>query len=303
MFFEIVESGLSEKFEELEITRIKKFCASTKGEIPPPIVDKSKLHDPCEEYVEGLTAQPFWSNNQHPDFTRWIPALEESAPIIRRELESVLKQDAENQQELFKADSKYQQTMGKGWSAVRLQRLGEWNEDTTQRFPLTTRLIKSLPIPFAMRGVMFAKHDPHSTVKSHSDGRNFILTAHLGLTVPKDCILTVGNEQKEWTPNGMLVFDTSYTYSEENKSDEDRYVLSIDFWHPDLTPAERRSLEWIYDTRNKFESNRASEIDCSWVKQKKPLTTQAYIDSKKGMGAKFVEFFSDGGLVKFNPLK
>jgi hypothetical protein len=31
-------------------------------------------------------------------------------------------------------------------------------------------------------------------------------------------------------------------------------VLIIDFWHPELSEAERAGLEYIYDLRNKFES-------------------------------------------------
>ena len=39
-----------------------------------------------------------------------------------------------------------------------------------------------------------------------------------------------------------------------NDSDEDRYVLIIDFWHPELTEDEQEALEFIYDARNKFET-------------------------------------------------
>ena len=48
-------------------------------------------------------------------------------------------------------------TMGEGWTAFRLQRLGQWNEANTQVFPRTTEIIRGLNIPLAVRGVMFAK--------------------------------------------------------------------------------------------------------------------------------------------------
>lgn len=47
--------------------------------------------------------------------------------------------------------------MGEGWTAFRLQRLGQWNEANTRTFPLTTEIIRGLNIPLAVRGVMFAK--------------------------------------------------------------------------------------------------------------------------------------------------
>lgn len=41
-------------------------------------------------------------------------------------------------------------------------------------------MLAELDIPFAVRGVMFAKQAPGTGVQPHSDGRNFILTLHLG---------------------------------------------------------------------------------------------------------------------------
>ena len=62
MFFDIVESGLSAKFNAQEIPRILKFCAYAKEEIPKPI-PQVKMHDPCEEFIDGLTAQPWWNSD------------------------------------------------------------------------------------------------------------------------------------------------------------------------------------------------------------------------------------------------
>ena len=95
-------------------------------------------------------------------------------------------------------------------------------------------------------------------VKPHSDGRNFILTCHLGLDIPKDCWIAVGGERREWQTNKAIVFDTSFTHETYNNSEDDRFVLIIDFWHPELTLPERQALEYIYDARNKFESGELS---------------------------------------------
>lgn len=299
LFFDIVESGLYAKFTPVELERVTKFISFARGSAKMPDVDREALHDPCEEFITGLTAKPWWDASL-PEFSAWVPALSDATPIIRRELESVLAQEAES---TFKADSNYQQTMGKGWTAFRLQRLGEWNDENSTRFPQTTRLIQALPIPLAVRGVMFAKQEPNSGVAAHSDGRNFILTAHVGLNVPTGCSITVGRETKTWVENGVIIFDTSFTHETSNPTDTERYVLIIDFWHPELSAAEREALQLVYKWRNQFESGKVKDIDAPWVKEGKPLTTQAYIDSKKGIGAKIATFFSDGGLIKFNPIR
>ena len=145
--------------------------------------------------------------------------------------------------------------MGSGWSAIRLQRLGQWNSENCQEFPKTYELLKQLNIPLAVRGVCFARQAPGSGVQPHSDGRNFILTSHLGLKVPDSgCWIKVGDEKRTWQVGKLTTLDTSFSHSTGNDSNEDRHVLIIDFWHPELTEAERAALSFVYDLRNKFES-------------------------------------------------
>jgi len=47
--------------------------------------------------------------------------------------------------------------------------------------------------------------------------------------------------------------DTTFEHETGNESEEERYVLIIDFWHPGLTLVERAALREFYDLRNKFE--------------------------------------------------
>ena len=75
MFFDIVESGLSAKFNAEEIPRILKFCAYAKEEIPKPI-PQVKMHDPCEEFIDGLTAQPWWNSDDRSLFP-WMEGKKE----------------------------------------------------------------------------------------------------------------------------------------------------------------------------------------------------------------------------------
>jgi len=293
LFFDIVESGLNDRFDEDAITKIHKFCQYAKCIISAP-EPQGFMHDPIEEFVEGLSAKAWWD----PSTFAWVKGLEDKSAVINAELESVLKQ-----QQVFQGDSPAQRLMGAGWTAFRLQRLGNWNKENIALFPETTKILEGLDIPFAVRGVMFAKQQPGSGVQAHSDGRNFILTAHLGLkipTQPESCWISVAGEKRSWEKNKVMIFDTSFTHETDNTSDSDRYVLIVDFWHPELSKQEREALEFIYDTRNKFETGKAEEIDCSYVKSGKPITVDEYVKSKTGFGNAFANFFAGGGLVKFN---
>jgi aspartyl/asparaginyl beta-hydroxylase (cupin superfamily) len=203
--------------------------------------------------VEGLTARPFWDAAEQPELFPWAARLEASAGVIRREFEANLRGNAARDE--FASDSAWQnQVMGEGWSAIRLQRLGVWNAENCQKFPGSYELLRSLGIPLAVRGVCFARQQPRSGVQPHSDGRNFILTSHLGLSVPDGCWIQVGEERRSWTEGRLTTVDTSFRHSTGNPSDSVRDVLIIDYWHPELTEAERAALEFVYDLRNKFES-------------------------------------------------
>ena len=253
-FFEDVEAGLFdiEAFwlkKGQDIDRVRRFKKSAVGEILPPIGDVSG-HEPSEEHIEGLTAKPFWDAATEPDLFPWAQELEEKSSIIRVEFEESLRRT-----EAFASDSVWQnQVMGEGWSAIRLQRLGVWNTENCQKFPETFELLRSLNIPLAVRGVCFARQAAGSGVQSHSDGRNFILTSHLGLKIPEGCWIQVGDQRRGWEEGKLTTLDTSFSHSTGNPSDSDRHVLIIDFWHPELTEAERAALEFVYDLRNKFES-------------------------------------------------
>jgi len=255
-FWEDVEEGVDDiatyyeaKGDSLE--RIRAFGRSARGETPPP-TGYAAGHQPSEEHVEGLTAKPFWDVAEDSDSFPWAAELEENAGIIIEEFETKLARDKEGG--LFSGDSAWQnKVMGEGWSAFRLQRLGVWNAKNCKEFPRTYELFQSLNIPLAVRGVCFARQGPGSGVAPHTDGRNFILTSHLGLKIPEGCWIKVGDEKKTWEEGKLITLDTSFEHSTGNESESDRHVLIIDFWHPELSEAERKALSFVYDLRNKFE--------------------------------------------------
>ena len=230
----------------IHTTHTRHVHSAQSQESPPGY---SQGHEPCEEFIEGLTAKPFWDVATQPDLFPWAKELEAQSETIQQEFQSL-------SQGLFASDSVWQnQVMGTGWSAIRLQRLGIWNQENCKVFGNTYKLLKSLDIPLAVRGVCFARQAPQSGVQPHSDGRNFILTSHLGLQVPEGCWMDVGPERRGWEVGKLTTLDTSFTHSTGNPSDSmDRYVLILDHWHPELTTAERAALEYVYDLRNKFES-------------------------------------------------
>ena len=180
--------------------------------------------------INDLEAKPFWDVVSQPDVFPWAEKLESNAHIIVEELQSKLDREEMEENKMFAGDSAWQnKVMGSGWSAFRLQRLGVWNVENCKEFPKTYELIRSLDIPIAVRGVCFARQAAGSGVKPHSDGRNFILTSHLGLKIPKGCWLSCGGERQSWNVGKLTTLDTSFDHSTGNPTEFDRHVLIIDF--------------------------------------------------------------------------
>lgn len=279
LFFDIVKSGLADRFPRAEeISRVYDFIAYASGEKALPQEALPPQQDVIPEYLPGLTAQPWWNASTF----QWAVDLEKHAPEITQELQTFLREGAKTLQ----CDSHYATTMGPGWSAIRLQRMGHWLPEQAAHFPRTLEILKACHVPVSVRGVVFARQAPKSGVAQHSDGRNFILTGHLGLMVPprvEECVMVVAGEARPWQENKLLLLDTSFLHHTENNSDHDRYVLIIDVWHPEVTEQEKTALRFLYDARLLFESGKPEEIDCSYVKSGQPLTAEEY-EQKKSRG-------------------
>lgn len=246
-FFDRVEAGLLDRYKEDSISRVIQFCRYARGDMPPPRA-QSAFHEPCELFIDDLTAKAWWETSDFP----WVKELEKHADVIGRELQSALQADDDW------GKSRRHNSMGDGWSSFRLQKLGEWNDENVSAFPLTMGVLRDAKIPLATRGCMFAKQAPGSGVVPHSDEWNFVLTLHLGIVIPKGrgCWIRVGDETRSWQQDKALIFDTSFTHSTGNDSDEDRFVLIMDFWHPELTVAECSALTYIFDERTKVDNTR-----------------------------------------------
>jgi aspartate beta-hydroxylase len=255
MFWEMLEEDLEQEvvpeFGREALERVFEFVKYCKYEKDIPELPEFQEIDP--EFFPGMTAKPWWDTK---DCGEWVEKVIEGLPYVQGELADLL----EDNEESLISDSVQNQVMGAGWSGFRLQRLGYWVEKNVAQFPQTVQLLKDAGTPLAMRGVIVARQIPGSGVAPHSDGRNFFLTAHFGLSIPEDCAMTCGGIEKEWEEDGCIVLDTSFKHSTRNDSDEDRFVLIVDFWHPDLTVPEREALEYIYDFRGKWEQGKIEYI-------------------------------------------
>ena len=101
----------------------------------------------------------------------------------------------------------------------------------------------SAAIGLAMAGggeTLFSTLRPGTHLRPHCGSTNTRLTAYLGIVIPPGCSIRAGNEWREWREGEVLVFDDSWEHEVRHRGGEDRVVLLINFWHPELAEHERR---------------------------------------------------------------
>ena len=81
--------------------------------------------------------------------------------------------------------------------------------------------------------------DPRSHVLPHTAPTNVRLKTHLGLKTPPNGAASLGVDGKtrRFADGTVLTFDDSFWHEAKNEHDDrPRFVLSIDFWKPQLLP-------------------------------------------------------------------
>lgn len=76
LFFDIISSGINDRYINNNITRILQFIKYAKNEIDLPItIPNNEMFEPCEEYIDNLTNKAWWNKN---DFD-WVIDLEKQS--------------------------------------------------------------------------------------------------------------------------------------------------------------------------------------------------------------------------------
>ena len=111
-----------------------------------------------------------------------------------------------------------------------------------QACPATSKILEDFSQAHtALHGsAYFSLLAPRTHIKRHCGPTNARLRLHLGLVVPDGCSIRVGDEVRTWVEGRCLLFDDSFEHEVWNDADEERLVLIVDVWHPDLKTDDQR---------------------------------------------------------------
>jgi aspartate beta-hydroxylase len=214
--------------------------------------------NPHTSYFPGLRACAIYD----PQEIAWTALLERAYPEIRPELLAMIGRSELGPHPQGLADTG-------SWQVKYLYLQGEVQEDAHRLCPNTSAVLKSCLPRGPCHQVFCSILGANSHIAPHCGPANIRLTCHLGLVVPPGPTLRVGSEVVTWQEGKCLVFDDSFEHEAWNRTDAERAVLLIQFWHPDLTEAEVWALKELYRLTS-FSEYTQAVMRGGMIRHKKP---------------------------------
>jgi aspartyl/asparaginyl beta-hydroxylase (cupin superfamily) len=187
-------------------------------------------------HYEGLTPQPFHDAAAFPI----VADLENAYDAIKAEIAAL---DGDQ----FHREVERVARSGR-WSVCMLFERGRKHEDHCRSCPTLTSIIERHRTVRTIAGITYvSRMSPFTHIAPHTGPTNLRLRCHLGIQVPAgDCALRVGGIVRQWKEGRCLVFDDALEHEAWNHTSQDRTVVIIDLWHPDLTDREVHLLQGLH---------------------------------------------------------
>lgn len=206
--------------------------------IPRYLDDKFALRSPQRpdpqqrpgSYFPGLSATAVYDTARF----AWVPQLEPAAPAIRDEFLALRRKG------LLKP---HPQTLADAgtWNTYYFYSNGTKYQDHCKECPNTAAILEQIDGVGVAGQAYFSVMTPGTHVKPHCGPTNTRIRCHLGLQVSEASEIRVASDFLKWPELQCIVFDDSFEH-EVWIRDEERAVLIIDLWHPELSPTERWAL-------------------------------------------------------------
>jgi aspartyl/asparaginyl beta-hydroxylase (cupin superfamily) len=165
-------------------------------------------------------------------------ALEESASEIVKEFAALRPSDFHRESEAIARTG--------DWDIFMLFERGKINEQNCQACPITSKTIFENGGMQTLSGLAyFSRLAPGTRIAPHAGPTNVRLRCHLGIKVSPFAGIRVDGQERSWTEGKCLVLNDALQHEAWNLGGEERVVLVVDLWHPDLTSVEVELLEGL----------------------------------------------------------
>lgn len=113
-----------------------------------------------------------------------------------------------------------------GWNVFGLYKFGQRIEGGCDACPKTAKILEQIPGLFSAG---FSSLAPGAHIKPHVGLSTELLRCHLGLIIPNDCAIRIGEETRAWHPGSLFVFSEETEHEAWNRSESTRVILLVDF--------------------------------------------------------------------------
>lgn len=223
------------------------FHGLEKPEFPHP------MQKPTYHFFPGLDPVTFYESDQF----AWAKELEGNYKEIKRELLSLYDDKQSITPYINKSITGNEglDTLADSldWSAIHLIKAGEKNPELMAMCPVTSEILSHLPLPNLAGNapeVFLSVLKPGTEIKPHYGLSNIKMTVHLGLEIPENCAIRVGENTSSWEEGKVLIFDDTFEHEAWNKSDTERKVLIVEVWNPGLTEVEKKGIEKMMEMQH-----------------------------------------------------
>jgi hypothetical protein len=187
-------------------------------------------------FFPGLGSDPFWPSEGI-----------QLAKDLRNQFEKIRNEVAALDACEFHDEAESIQRTGK-WQVFMLLEAGRWRESNLARLPTVSAILQNSEEVRRAGGLIYiSRLSPGTVVAPHAGPTNMRLRLHFGLRIPKgDCAMRVGGLTRYWEEAGSVVLNDFLEHEVWNHTEEDRLILLVDIWHPDINPYERQLLEAVH---------------------------------------------------------
>jgi Aspartyl/asparaginyl beta-hydroxylase and related dioxygenases len=200
----------------------------------------------------------------------WTAELERAAPVIRHELDAVMRYRADLPK-LYELQREQSYISGDGrWKSFFLYGWGFPTEEGRRLCPETMRIVAGIP---GMQTAFFSVLEPGAHIPEHKGISKSLLRGQLALIVPRErekCTIWIDRQPYHWQEGRSLIFDDTYLHEVRNDTDEARVVLLYHFARP-LNPVGRLMLALVvrFMRRSKFVQEAKGRYE-AWAKSFRP---------------------------------
>ncbi|MEH2366780.1 aspartyl/asparaginyl beta-hydroxylase domain-containing protein [Nostoc sp.] len=193
----------------------------------------------------GITHKPWYEPHDHNILNSVNKILQQGFNNIENEWLAYVSSGC-NINSRFNASNLFTSLKDDDWKAYLLWKEGNFTQIGLSHFPETVAILSKLqPFLYPFGHIEFYVMKPGVVLPPHTDNINTSLTCHLAIAIPENCGINVGGKTQSWIKGRTLFFDDSFEHEAWNKSQEERVVLSLDLYHPDLTKIEKNLLQFV----------------------------------------------------------